>query len=317
MPYAQKKMEAAARDIPVVEIIGLGIAAAIGIGVAVIVDLFQHREASALYVINRAVLDVTTLLGIETVPLYGIMLLLMAVGAGTVMFFQPVTARGAFTQGFGALATLVTLAPSDLGTPLIAPMEDSLMMMEETIDFSDDGEDGGFLGGDDTLDGMLPAEGDAPAPGDGAPSESEEASLVPQIIPASLAVAAQSTRSATEYQLRIKVEFPNGLKDDVQTMVRRGRLAGKIWNKETGTTYNIFRNSGARMAYSDGELRIETVVPGADGSAELWILLEADGYGIYEGKFSARSGANRIWNVEMEPSNTPLFLLRLRHSYRF
>ncbi|MEM9839712.1 MAG: hypothetical protein AAF830_11240 [Pseudomonadota bacterium] len=308
MAYAADKIRKADRDIRVTEIAGFALAAAIGIGVAVIVDLFQHREASALYVINRTLLDVTSLLGIEAIPLYGVMLLLMAAGAGMVMYFQPVTARGAFTQGFGALATLVTLAPSDLGAPLYAPMDD-MLMMDESFDFGDE-DDGGLPGGAEIIE---PA-----TDGDGMPMDGEEASLElePLVIPASLAMV-QPRPSGNDYQMRIKIEFPNGLKSDLQTMVRRGTLGGKIWNPDTQTAYNLFRNSGARMAYRDDTLRIETVVPGVDSSAQLWILVEADGYAILEEGFNARAGANRIWTVEMEPSTTPLFIQRLRHSYRF
>lgn len=307
MPYAQEKIRKADRNIGVAEIAGFALAAAIGIGVAVIVDLFQHREASALYVINRSLLDVTSLLGIDTIPLYGVMLLLMAAGAAMVMYFQPVTARGAFTQGFGALATLVTLAPSDLGEPLYAPMDDNIMMMGEELDFGDE----------DVGDPLAPDEFmPEPAPEEMAPGEGEESSLDALMIPASLAVT-QRRSGGTDYQMRIKVEFPNGLKDDFRSMVRRGTLSGKIWNPETQTVYNLFRNSGARMSFRDDTLRIETTVPGADASAELWILVEADGYAIHEESFDARAGVNRIWTVELEPSSTPLFLQRLRYSYRF
>ena len=100
-------------------------------------------------------------------------------------------------------------------------------------------------------------------------------------------------------------------------MVRRGTVAGKLWNPETKTTYNLFRSSGARMSYGDNTLRIETALPGTSATTELWILMEADGYTILEESFEARQGPNRIWTLEMEPSSTPLFLQRLRHSYRF
>jgi len=300
MAYANTKRTLAERDIGFLTISGYGLAAAIGIGAAVVVDLFQHREASALYVINRQIVDLTTLLGVDTIPLYGVMLLLMVVGAGSILFFEPITYRGAFAQGFGVLAALVTVAPSDLGTPLEAPME-----IDGTMNFDDSMFDDGAFG-DEPLD------------------TGEEARLLvdPPIVPTSLAFAATTTAAAavqdsTEYQLRIQVEFPEGLKDDFQTMIRRGTLAGKLWNPETGTVYNLFRNSGARMGYRDGMLRIETVVKGVDSAAELWILVEADGYKIQEVKYAAKTGVNRIWNVEMEESGTPLFIQRLRHSYRF
>ena len=294
MAYATSKQQLMERQIGVLTITGFGLAAAIGIGVAVVVDLFQHREASALYVINRQVIDLTTLLGVDAIPLYGVMLLLMIVGAGSIMFFEPVTYRGAFAHGFGLLAALVTIAPSDLGSPLLAPAE-----LEGVMEFDDSMFD------------------------DGAFDEEASLNLLPEVVPASLpgiattTVAAAALQDEQEYQLRIQVKFPNGLKEDFQKMVRRGTLAGKLYNPQTGTVYNLFRNSGARMGYRDGTLRIETVVEGIDASADLWILVEADGYKINEQKYAAKSGVNRIWNVEMEESNTPLFIQRLRHSYSF
>ena len=302
MAYGENKAVAYEREIGFFGILGYGIAAAVGIGAAVIVDLLQQREGSALFVINKQVLFVTNLLGVDSIPLYGVMLLVMLVGAASVLYFQPVTSRGAFTQGFGVLAALVTLSPSFIGEPLPSS--------------------------EDMTGAMPPMEFDAPMETEDAPEASEEASLAPSlVVPASLhpasasasasAAAAAAVQGRTEYRLRIEINFPDGLRSDFQSMVRRGRLSGKLWNPETGTVYNLFRSSGARMGYDDDALRIETTVGGVDGSADLWILVEADGYAIKEQQFSARAGANRIWTVNMEPSNTPLFLQRLNHSYRF
>ncbi|MEM1410109.1 MAG: hypothetical protein AAGG79_05110 [Pseudomonadota bacterium] len=304
MAYGEKKRQLAERPIGAVSVFGFGVASAIGIGAAVIVDLFQHREASALYVINRQFVDITTMLGADTIPLYGVMITLMVLGAGSILFFEPITYRGAFSQGFGLLAALVTLAPSDIGTPLEAPTDDpDGMMMEFSDSFSEEAalsDPEGLRGAGDRL----------------------TAPPTPALMPTSTASAVSSlvqarSRSAQTYQLRIQIEFPDGLKQDVQAMLSRGTLAGKVWNPETGTIYNLFRNSGARMGYDDDTLRIETVVAAASPDTELWILVEADGYKIAERSFRARTGPNRIWNVTMETSRIPLFIQRLRHAYRF
>lgn len=294
MAYAKSKRELIDREVGFLTVSGYGLAAAVGIGVAVVVDLFQHREASALYVINRQVIDLTTLLGVDAFPLYTVMLLLMVVGAGSILFFEPITFRGAFAQGFGLLAALVTIAPSDLGSPLMGPAA-----LDGAMEFDDSMFD------------------------EGAFDEEASLGLLPEVVPASLSAIATTAMTSTalqdeqEYQLRIQVKFPDGLKEDFQDMVRRGTLAGKLYNPQTNTVYNLFRNSGARMGYRDGTLRIETVVDGIDASTDLWILVEADGYKIKEQKYAAKSGVNRIWNIEMEESNTPLFIQRLRHSYSF
>ncbi|GGY51054.1 hypothetical protein [Parvularcula lutaonensis] len=280
MTYGDGKRAYADRDYGPVNVIGFGLASALGIAAAVIVDLVQQREASALYVINRWVIEVTSMLGISSVPLYGVMLLLMAIGAISVVFTQPTTLRGAFAQGFGALAVLVTVAPADLGAPLEAPAEET--RSPEMMNFDEAFAEPARIGG---------------------------AQLVP--------VAVQ--RQGQYYQLRIKIDFPNGLKQDIDEMIRRNRLVGKLWNPETGKRYNIFRTSGAEIDYdeSDGTLRIITKVAAADEEAELWILIEAEGYRITEERFVAKVGPNPIWTVDMQPSTTPLLVQRLRHSYRF
>ncbi|MEO0700037.1 MAG: hypothetical protein AAFY81_10055, partial [Pseudomonadota bacterium] len=243
-------------------------AAALGIGAAVIVDLLQQREASALFVINRWILDLTGLLSIGDIPLYGVMLILMAIGGASVMFLQPITFRGAFGQGFGLLAALVTIAPSDLGAPLAGP---------DTVMFEP---------------------------------------VSPTLEPASLAAAATQQHS-DHYDLRIQIIFPNGLDSDVYTMIRRNRLAGRVYDTSTGVSYNLFRNTGAQIDYEDGVLRIEAQIRGSAERTELKSRIEASGYSIQEASFTAREGANPVWTIRMEPSSQPLVLQRLRHSYSY
>lgn len=269
MAYGDRNRSVSERDVGILSILGMGISSAVGIAAAVVVDLFQHREASALYVINRWFLEVTSMLGVDSVPLYGVMLILMAIGAGSIIYFEPLTQRGAFARGFGLLAILVTLAPSDLGTPLEAPTTPAASALR------------------------VPATN------------------------ASLSLTQDRAAASQRYELRIQVEFPEGLDRDWQAMIRRGTLAGKLWNPDTETRYSLFRNSGADISYDDGILRIETSIAGTAPSADLWLVVEADGYAIKESQFNARDGANPIWKVEMEPSGMPLLLLRLRHSYRF
>jgi len=270
MAYGEGKRVNAERSFGMISIFGLGLIASLGIGAAVIVDLLQQREASALFVINRWMLEVTSLLGVQAIPLYILMLVLMGIGGFSVMFLQPVTFRGAFAQGFGLLAIIVTIAPSDLGAPLEAPS--------------------------------------------GQPPVGTQSSF--EVTPASLAQRG-SNASQDEYQLRIQIEFPEGLNGNIDQMIRRNRLAGKLWNPNTGMRYNLFRNSGAEVTYRDGTLQLRTTIDAGADKGDLWILVEAEGYAIKEQAFLAQKGANGIWRVRMEPSDEPLFLQRLRHSYRF
>lgn len=281
MSYGDGKRSQVAQEFSLMNITGLGLASSIGIGAAVIVDLVQQQEASALYVINRWVLEATGLLGIDAIPLYGVMLLLMGVGAVSIFATEPVTYRGAFTQGFLVLSAIVTAAPSDLGTPLQAPAEE----MRES---------------DEAFDSMFE------------PASLQGGEMSYQIVP----IATQRT-SQEEYQLRIQINFPDGLGGNLQDMVKRNRLVGKLWNPDTNVRYNIFRNSGAEISYRNNKLRIVTTVSAIEPQSELWILVEANGYKITEERFEAQMGPNPIWNVNMKPSNTPLLVQRLRHPYRF
>ncbi|MEM9809913.1 MAG: hypothetical protein AAF788_01695 [Pseudomonadota bacterium] len=269
MAYGDSRRLKAEQNFGFLSVFGLGGAASVGIGIAVLVDLLQQREASALFVINRWMLEVTSLLGLETIPLYCIMLILMAIGGMSVLFFQPVTFRGAFTQGFGVLAALVTIAPSDLGVPLDGP-EQAMFELR--------------------------------------PSETLE--------PASLTMAAVQRRDDT-YNLRIQVVFPEGMKSDFRTMVRRNHLTGRMHDSATGQTYNLFRNTGAKVEYEGGVMRIEAQIHGDARQTRLLARIEADGYVINESSFQARQGANPVWSITMAPSEQPLFLQRLRHSYTF
>lgn len=281
MSYGDGTRSQVSGEFGLTRVTGFGLSAALGIGSAVIVDLVQQKEASALYVINRWILEATSLLGIQAIPLYGVMLILMAIGAGTVLFIQPLTMRAAFAQGFGALAILVTLAPSDLGAPLSAPAEEQ------------------SLGDPDAIDQMF-----------------EETSMQDGVMIVPTTIQRGDVIDGS-YQLRIQVKFPNGLRGDLQRMIRNNQLVGKLYNSETETKYNIFRNSGAEMSYRDGTLRIVTQIDATTPDAELWLLIEAAGYRIQEESFRAQEGPNPIWNVDMQESSMPLLAQRLRHSYRF
>jgi hypothetical protein len=276
MSYGDNKRNQMDKAFGPLSVLGFGTASALGIATAVVVDLLQAREASALYLMNRWLLEVTGMLGIEALPLSAVMGLLMAIGAGSIFVTEPISMRGAYAQGFGALAVLMTMAPSDLGAPLQAP--------------------------------------------DYGPSMQGGPSLREQFEPASLnrprrtEVAAQT---AGTYDLRIQVEFPDGLPAGLPEMLKRKKLVGKLYDKASGVKYDLFRNSGAEMDYDDGTLRIVTSIDAAAPKTELWILIEAEGYRITEERFLASAGPNPIWNVQMQTSRQPLIVQRLRHAYRF
>ena len=121
MTYGERNMRKLPGEFGVVDMFGLGLSAAAGIIAAIVFDLTQHQDASALYLVNKWVARLTETVGLGAIPLYGVVLILMGIGALSILYFQPVTMRGAFAQGFGALAALTTVAPSDLGTALPGP----------------------------------------------------------------------------------------------------------------------------------------------------------------------------------------------------
>ena len=275
MAYGERNFRKAPGEYGPVDILGMGIASAFGIAAAIVFDLTQHDEASALFLMNEWVGKLTDTVGAPSVPLYGVVLLLMALGGGSILYFQPSTMKGAFAQGFGALAALMTVAPSDLGSALPGNAEDPLPP---------------------ALQSLPPADA--------------------IIEPASFAAATTAAQSQG-YGVRIKVVFPNGLDRSLNELIRRGGLRGRLYNETTNQTYNLFRAGGGELEYKDDALYVSTFLPGNADEAVLWARVEAEGYKITVENFSADQGANPVWTINMRPSNTPLFVQRLRHSYDF
>ena len=271
MAYGDRNMRKEPGSFGAVDLMGMGVAAAFGIAAAIVFDLTQHDEGSALFVLNKWVAQLTEVVGMGSIPLYGVVLMLMALGATSILYFQPVTMRGAFAQGFGALAALMTVAPSDLGTALPGGEED------------------------------LPP-----------PAFEEPASVVPAAFAAKTVAASQSQG----YSVRIRVNFPEGL-DDIQAMIRKGTLRGKLHNETEGRTYNLFRAGGGELEYENGTLFVTTRLPGEADTATLWARIEADGYAIQVENYLAKQGANPVWVINMRPSGRPLFLQRMGQSYNF
>ena len=283
MAYGDRNMRKEPGSFGAVDLLGMGLAAAFGIIAAIVFDLTQHDEGSALFVINKWIARLTEVVGIGAIPLYGVVLILMGLGALSILYFQPVTMRGAFAQGFGALAALTTIAPSDLGT-------------------------------------ALPGGGaeDLPPPAFEEPASAVPARFVPLPVAATGAIRTSASLARAEgYAVRIRVNFPEGLSGDIEAMIQRGTLRGRLWNETAGRTYNLFRSGGGELEFENGTLFIETTLPGEAATATLWTRIEAEGYAIQVENYMARKGANPVWTINMRPSGRPLFLQRMGQSYRF
>lgn len=279
MGYRERKAKFDGGEMTLVDIVGLGLASALGIVAATFLDLTQAAEASSLFALNKWFSMFTVLIGLGQLPLYGVILVLMVVGAFAIVFFQPVTLRGAFVQGFGLLAILTTIAPSDLGRSLPGLPQDS------------------------------------PAP---EPSVVNEVGYSPRSGLAQQA-ALTLEPDQPGYTLRMRIELPNGLPDgkSASELIASGDLRGKLYDEGAQQAYNLFLNSGADIDVGDTYIAIATRIPGEAPQAKFVARLEVKGYRIVESRFDANAGRNPQWQIRMQPSRTPLLFQRLRRPYWF
>lgn len=293
MAYGVKRGVKPAGEFNTLDISGLALASAAGIVSALVTDYNQKGEASAIYTINQWAAQASQLFNLGDPPLWAVVLAIIGVGAGSIFYFQPITRQGAFAQGFGLLAVLLTTVPADLAGGLEAIATRELPTSSS---------------------GTTPA--DAPA-GGGQPGV-VEASFTPAIASQGEArtVLVQNTQQAV-YDVRLTVTFPNGLADDVESMIRKGTLRGRLHNQGTGETFNLFRSAGGSVQRQGNSLIISAGVPASTASAELWVRVEADKYRIEVQSRKATVGQPVDWKVQMQPDPTPLFMQRLGKSYWF
>ena len=282
MPYGVKQGVKAPGSYTIADMAGLALSGAAGIIAALVTDYQQQGESSALFTINQWFVQFGSLLGFTDIPLWMVVLGMTAVGAGSIFYFQPITRQGAFAQGFGLLAVLMTAIPADLA--------------------------GGIQGINDSLPGLEPA-------------ATREASMEGRIYQANYTAAqyvpAQSERGAAKYDVHLVINFPNGLPDNVDTMIRRGSLRGRLHNEDLNQTWNLFRSAGGTVRKQGNSLVIHAGVPARSNDARLWVRVEAEGYAIQVESYQASVGETVEWNVDMVPSSTPLFIQRLGKSYWF
>lgn len=288
MAYGIKRGIKAPGEFGVSDVMGFALAGSAGIIAALVTDFQQKGEASALFTINQWVVALSTLLGISEIPLWVVALGLIMVGAGSIFYFQPITRHGAFAQGFGLLAVLMTAIPPDLAGGLEAISDDGL-------------------------------------PGIDQASFTREASLQPGIINAAyspssdarIVLAQNNRRQQAKYEVNLRVTFPNGLPEDIDAMMRKGTIRGRLHNEGTAQTWNLFRSAGGTIERRGNTLHITAGVPARDQSARIWVRIEAMGYLIEEQSAMARLDRNLDWSIEMTPSDTPLFIQRLNKSFWF
>lgn len=284
MAYGAKRGIKSPGEYGLMDIAGLGLAGAAGIVAALVTDYQQKGEASSLYTVNQWVAAVGDILGFGNIPLWMVVLGLIAAGAGSIFYFQPITRQGAFAQGFGLLAVLMTAVPADLAgglepTGAILPDLEPVALNREAT-----------LG-----EGIVAAA-----------FQAEEARVIEV-----------QERQAARYVVEINVEFQGGVPDDIDAMIRRGALRGRLHNADTGETYNLFRTAGGNLIVRGDSLVIRAGVPARSTEATLWVRIECEGFAIEEQSAKATLDSPLNWRVNMRQSNTPLFLQRLQKSYWF
>jgi len=284
MAYGVKRGFKAPGEFGVSDIFGLGLAGAAGIIAALVTDFQQQGESSALFTINQWVIQAGSILGFTDIPLWMVVAGLTLAGAMSIFYFQPITRQGAFAQGFGMLAVLMTATPPDLA--------------------------GGIESITDKLPGLEAA-------------VMREASAEPRLINAVYAPAVmqaqpiQQRHDANKYDVHLKIIFPDGIPRDIDTMIRQGTLRGRLHNEDTNETWNIFRSAGGTMRREGNAIFIHAGVPARSDRARLWVRIECMRYTIEEQSAVATLGQTLEWTIELRRSRTPLFIQRLGKSYWF
>ena len=289
MAYGDKRGFKAPGEYKAGDLMGLILASAAGIISALVADYQQQGEGSALFTINQWVVSAGSMVGFTDIPLWAVVVGLTIIGAGSVFYFQPITRQGAYAQGFGLLAVLVTMVPGD------------------------------FAQGLDTINSDVAAR---------ETFTTVEASSEPRIIKASYSlnvepnsqaqiVPVHAVQSASQFDLHLAINFANGVPENFDRMIRRGAIRGRLHNEETGETWNLFRSTGGAMRKQGNTIMVNAGVPAGGDEARLWVRIEVAGYRIEEQSLSAMLGQQIDWTVDLEPSNTPLFVQRLTKSYWF
>lgn len=284
MAYGSKRGIKTPGDYNLMDLAGLGLAGGAGIVAALVTDYRQKGEASALYTINQWASMLGDTLGFGNVPLWAIVLGLIATGALSIFYFQPITRQGAFAQGFGLLAVIMTAVPADLAGglqptgPMLPDLEPAAVTRDAALS-------------DGIVFAAYPAE-------------------------AAQVIEVQDSQAA-RYVVELNIVFPGGVPNDIDSMIRRGAIRGRLHNEDTNETFNLFRTAGGDLIVRGNAVVIRAGVPARSRDAKLWVRIEAEGFAIEEQSANANLDNGLLWTVNLRPSSTPLFIQRLGRSYWF
>ena len=292
MAYGVKRGMRAPGDFTAIDVAGLAGAGALGIVSALFTDFQQKGEASALFTINHWLAGAGSRIGFDRPALWTVVAGLVALGAGSIFYFQPITRQGAFAHGFGLLAVIMTAVPPDLAGGLYGLDAPALTRVGIVDDDAKTKIAGSRLEAGDALEAAevvaVAQRGDGPQV-DGAPA----------------------------YNVRLRIDAPDGLPRDLAAAIKSGALRGRLHNAVTGDTYNLFRNAGGALERVGDSIFISAGVPAEADTAELWVRIELNGYAIEEQSATARLGRELDWRIVLRPSSTPMFIQRMQKSYWF
>ena len=111
--------------------------------------------------------------------------------------------------------------------------------------------------------------------------------------------------------------FSNGIPDNIDTLIRRGRIRGRLHNEDTDETWSLFRSAGGDIEITDDQILIHAGVPARSKSARLWVRVEFGSYRIVVESATATLDKPLEWNIDMVESGMPLFMQRLMKSFWF
>ncbi|MEX0644583.1 MAG: hypothetical protein WD076_04690 [Parvularculaceae bacterium] len=289
MPYGVKRGVKSPGEFSTVDIFGLALAGSAGILAAIVTDYQQKGEGAAILTINQWVVSAARAFSLGDVPLWAVAIGMVVAGAAAVFYFQPITRQGAFAQGFGLLAVLMTAIPSNLGGMLVSSGVDELQGLEPIA-----------MNGQ-TLEAKVYNATSVTH----ALAEGEEARVY----------KVQDTRGAAQYDVNLSINFANGVPRNIDGMIQQGSVRGRLHNADTKATYNLFR--GGSMTRTANSINFSVGVPARSESATLWVRIEVEGYAIEEQSAIVKLGETSDWPINMQPSNMPLFIQRLGKSYWF
>jgi len=306
MPYGVKRGYKAPGEFGLSDLAGLALSGSAGIVAALVTDYQQSAEASALFTLNRWAVSLGSMFGFSEIPLMAVVLVIIGLGAGSIFYFQPITRQGAFAQGFGLLAVLMTAIPDDLA----GGIEDIL--------------------NDENLPGLSapistdPSVSEISYDPSGEPVKFNAPQIVNAVIPASTSggslssvALVQGERRALQYVVRLTIKFEGGLGGDINSLIRRGRLRGRLHNEDTGETYNLFRNAGGIVRQDKDTIIIDAGIPARNQNAKLWVRVECNGHQIEIQSAEAKASQMLAWPINVKESSTPMFIQRLTKVYWF